>query len=195
MENTENTKKRILEAAEARFIQYGFGKTTMAEIAGDCSMSAANIYRFFESKKEIAAELANVCLTQTEESLRKVVQQKGLKASDRLEAFISELLQKSYDLCHKHTKINELVEFIHNERHDLIGRHREVKRSFIAEILAEGNRNGEFDEENIVETAELILKATLFFCYPGADGEFPIQELKRDAKAISSLLIRGLGKR
>ncbi len=47
----ETPREKIMEAAMARFSYYGFGKTTMAEIAKDCGMSAANIYRFFENKR------------------------------------------------------------------------------------------------------------------------------------------------
>ena len=37
----DEIKNQILDAAFARFGQYGLGKTTMAEIAKDCDMSAA----------------------------------------------------------------------------------------------------------------------------------------------------------
>ena len=45
---TEEIRTQILDAAEARFRTYGFGKTTMAEIASDIDMSTANLYRYFE---------------------------------------------------------------------------------------------------------------------------------------------------
>ncbi|NOQ82264.1 MAG: TetR family transcriptional regulator, partial [Methylophaga sp.] len=39
-----DTRSQILSATEIRFSQYGYNKTTMAEIAKDCGMSAANLY-------------------------------------------------------------------------------------------------------------------------------------------------------
>ena len=39
-----------MNAAWERFVQYGFVKTTMAEIARDCGMSAANLYMFQSNK-------------------------------------------------------------------------------------------------------------------------------------------------
>ena len=53
----EEIQQRILHAAEERFQQYGYNKTTMAEIARDCDMSAANLYRYFENKLAIGAAL------------------------------------------------------------------------------------------------------------------------------------------
>ena len=44
------TREQILDAAMNRIKHYGYGKTTMSEIAGDCGMSAGNIYRFFIKK-------------------------------------------------------------------------------------------------------------------------------------------------
>ena len=33
-------------AAKKRFTHFGYGKTTMAEVAADCDMSPGNLYRF-----------------------------------------------------------------------------------------------------------------------------------------------------
>jgi len=50
-----------MDAARGRFRTYGPGKTTMAEIAGDVGMSAANLYRYFDNKHE----LVEACVQQT----------------------------------------------------------------------------------------------------------------------------------
>ena len=63
-ETTEEIKHNILDKAFARFGHFGFGKTTMAEIAKDCEMSAGNLYRYFENKKEIGAGCAKRCMQQ-----------------------------------------------------------------------------------------------------------------------------------
>lgn len=54
----ESIKTQILDAAMNRFARFGFGKTTMAEIAKECDMSAGNLYRYYENKAEIAAGCA-----------------------------------------------------------------------------------------------------------------------------------------
>jgi AcrR family transcriptional regulator len=50
-----DARLQILDAAHRRFSAYGFGKTTMAEIADDVGMSAANLYRYFENKLDLGA--------------------------------------------------------------------------------------------------------------------------------------------
>ena len=49
----EETRERIMEAAEALFRRMGFPKTAVADIAAELGMSPANIYRFFPSKNAI----------------------------------------------------------------------------------------------------------------------------------------------
>ena len=49
----KDTRRLIVEAAECLFRQFGFQKTTVADIAGELHMSAANVYRFFAAKSEI----------------------------------------------------------------------------------------------------------------------------------------------
>ncbi|MFN9357805.1 MAG: TetR/AcrR family transcriptional regulator, partial [Alphaproteobacteria bacterium] len=50
----DTVRGNILEAARKRFLHYGYAKTTMAEIASDCSMSPGNLYRYFPGKLDIA---------------------------------------------------------------------------------------------------------------------------------------------
>lgn len=181
-----------MDAAEVRFSQYGFNKTTMAEIAKDCSMSAANIYRFFEGKKEIIAEMASGCLDEIEDVLRDVLRRPNVSASGKLEASILESLHKAHSLFTNRPRINEMVKYVHDERIDIINRHMEVKQSLIAEILAEGNRNGEFNVPDILFTAETILNATIMFQHPMFLNKCSLDELERAAKGITGLLLRGL---
>jgi len=195
MDTADDTKNRILHAAEARFRHYGFGKTTMEEIARDCHMSAANIYRFFKSKKDIAAEMASWCFAQSENALKNVVRQPGPTAAERVELFILHMLKINHELYSGQPKINELVEFIVSERPDMIEDHKEAKRSLLAVILADGERNGEFCEINVVETAETILKSCYLLAYPSFMVNMSYAELENFARSLARLILNGIKKR
>jgi len=54
------TRKQIIETAERLYRQYGYRKTTVADIAAELGMSPANVYRFFASKDAISAEVATM---------------------------------------------------------------------------------------------------------------------------------------
>lgn len=56
MTETE-TKTNILAAAEEMFMQHGYSKVTMEEIAAGLSISKKTLYKFFPNKKELLKEL------------------------------------------------------------------------------------------------------------------------------------------
>lgn len=191
----DEIKSHILDAAFIRFGRYGIGKTTMAEIAKDCDMSAGNLYRYYENKTEIGAECARRCFSQKEKLLREVLRRPNLTASQRLEVFVLETLHYIFGEFSKQPLLFELVMFISRERMDLVERHMGVQRSLIAEILAEGNKSGEFDATDVLTAAGMIQAATMKFNAPHFMNMFPLDQLEREAKGVVGLLIRGLAKR
>ena len=112
----DDLRQQILDAAENRFTQYEYGKTTMAEIAEDSNMSAANLYRYFQNKQEIAAECAERCMCTRNIRLREAALGPKLSASQRLHAFAIEAYNYNLEMTKDSPKINELVDFI-SEKH------------------------------------------------------------------------------
>jgi len=55
----DSPQEKILTAAEKRMLSFGYRKVTMDEIAGDLRMSKNTIYKYFQSKVEIAEWLLN----------------------------------------------------------------------------------------------------------------------------------------
>lgn len=190
-----DTKNQILEAAEKLLAYYGHQKTSMADIARDCDMSPANIYRFYTGKDDILAEIAGNLFRSVENKLREVLRSEDVSASERLEAIILENLRYLDIICPCQGKMDEAVEYIKRKKPDLFDQHLEAKRSMIAEILAEGNLRREFDVEDIVGTAELILNATFLCKCRWADRSPENVEIEKAAVGIVRLLVKGLTKR
>lgn len=191
----KQVRERILEAAEERFRHYGYHKTTMAEIAGDCDMSAANLYRYFENKQDIAAACACRCFVALETRLREVLRRPGLNSSQRLEAFILAMLWYTHEQASEYPTINELVESLSRGRRDLVHTREAMIRSLIAEILAEGNRTQEFSVPDVRSTSGTVVTAIAVFGLPLIMGLYALSELEEMAKDVAGLLVRGLAKR
>ncbi len=191
----DDTRNSIIEAAEARFEHFGYRKTTMAEIASDLGMSAANLYRYFENKEDIVATCASRCMTEHVALLREVVRKQDTSAPDRLEEFILETVRYTHDQTQGKPRINELVETITSERPELVHQKIEAMESMLAEILAHGNATGEFDIEDVVKTAKTVHATLVLFDVPIFVGLYPQEEYERIARAVSHLLVRGLAKR
>ena len=188
----EEIKELILEKAIERFIRYGFGKTTMVEIAKDCGMSAGNLYRYFESKFDIGVGVAQGYISKAEQILKDVVQRPGLNPTQRLETFILEKLKFMYAHIVEQPNAQDLVNYILDERWDLVEQHRNVQNALMTEILSEGNRTGEFKVTDAAQTASTIYAMTTKFRLPHFFKNVSLEELEQEAKAVVTLMIQGL---
>jgi len=193
-ETQDETRTRILDAAETRFRTYGYGKTTMAEIATDVGMSAANLYRFFENKLDIGAALAQRCFAERHKLLEAVVNEPELAAAERLEKFVLTLLRHTHDQFSAQPKINELVETIITHRQELVQNKIDSDQKLVASILQQGQQSGEFEIADIAGTAEAVRNATVKFCMPLFMCMYPLDEFERMAKQVVQLLLKGLQK-
>ena len=195
MEKADESRKRILEASETLFNHYGFTKTTMAEIAKECGMSPANIYRFFESKEDIVAEMANRHFRRVENALREVVRRPGLAPADRLEAFFLGMLHQAHNLTCCNEKMSDAVGFIQHRRAGMVDRHWDVVQSLLAEIIADGNKSGEFDSPDVIDAAGAVLKATSLFQAPQCLVQLSLKDLEESVRKVVSLIVNGLRRR
>lgn len=188
-------REQILDVAETRFRHYGYRKTTMVEIAQDVEMSAANLYRYFTNKQDIAAACVNRCFGSMETLLREVIGNSELSTAQKLEQFILTMLRYTHEQTAQHNRINEIVELIATKRQDLVLRKNEGLRILIAEILREGNQKQEFNIRDTDRTAEVVLTTTVQFMVPIFMNLYPLQEFERMASDVAQLLVHGLASR
>lgn len=194
-EDIETVRERILEAAGERFEQFGFGKTTMAEIAGDCGMSAANLYRYFESKHDIGAAMASRCLNDKTERLAAIVQDDVLTPSEKIESLILKDLHYTYEEWAGRPRVNELVDAVCQQRADLVNDYVETMQSMWQAIVQQGIDSGEFAPCDPAEAAEALKAATFMFDYPGAMTLCSLDVFERKAQLLSKLVLEGLRQR
>jgi AcrR family transcriptional regulator len=191
MENNEISAK-ILDAAKARFNFYGYRKTTMAEIASDCGMSAANLYRYFESKLDICAALASGCLAEKEVLLEQVVNDTAMTTQDKLPEFVLKMLHHTYHYFESAPKLGELVEVMTIQRPDIIAEHRQKKLALLTALLLQGEATGEFVFDDVSEAADAVHSAILLFYYPLTMSLYPLSVLEKKANNVCQLLLCGL---
>lgn len=184
----------ILDAAQARLLQFGYHKTTMAEIAVDAGMSAANLYRYFANKEEIAAECATRCMNERLDRLRLVAGEKDVSASRRLASYAVELLHDSHALAGADSKIGELVATITRQRPALVHKKMAVHHELLAAILQDGVDSGEFAIADVAGTAVDVYTTFVLFDVPLFVGLFPRAEFEARAAGVVRLLVDGLRK-
>ena len=185
---------QIVEAAHNRFRQYGYGKTTMAEIAADIGMSAANLYRYFKNKQDIIAECANRSMCERLDRLRVAIRKPELSAIERLKAYVLTDLVISQEMAENDEKINELVNNITLQRPDMVYSKIEAENAVIEEILSYGNETGEFAIDDISNTANTIHMSLVIFNVPTFMSLYSLEEFGEKAVSVIELIVSGLAK-
>jgi AcrR family transcriptional regulator len=193
--SSDQVAEAILAAALQRFDRYGYNKTTMAEIAADCTMSAANIYRYFHNKLDIAARLAVRCLAEEEQALAAILARADQPASERLRTLLSETLRYTHRLWSEHPRLNELVQAITDERLDVVKQHQSVKLAQLVQLLREGNSCAEFNVADPEHTARAILCATTMFDVPFFMHLHTQSEFEGMLEGVLQLMLQGILKR
>ncbi len=194
-ENKVNPADIILEAAVNRFSEYGYNKTTMAEIADDAGMSAANLYRYFKNKQDIAAECAKNWMCERTQVLKSVIRDTNLTAIEKLEQYVLATLEVSQNKANENKKVEEICSEIAKNRSDLVHDKIKNEQSLIMEIISYGNQTGEFDVDNVVETAATIHAMLVIFDVPMFMHLYTHEEYRKKANAVIKLLVSGLGKK
>ncbi len=190
---SEDTRARIMDAAETLFRRLGYAKTAVADIASELGMSPANVYRFFPSKIAIVQAICRRCLSELEANVWSVARARG-PASGRLERFFLEVLAYHKENLLQDQKVNDIVTVAMEESWDAILAHKEVQRTAIELILRDGMESGEFESVDPRETSMLIMRANVSFCHPilVAEGLQDGRDLETEARSLMRLLIRAI---
>lgn len=187
----DSMREKILDAAWGRLAHYGLNKTTMVEIANDCDMSAANLYRYFKNKNEIATACCNRAIIESSAELRKVVKTPNLNAKEKLKLYAIRLTELNRQRS-EGDNVGELVVNMTTHNADLIYKKISDHHSRIAEILAQGNANSEFDIDDIVKSAETVYTSLVVFDVPLFADLFSAEKYREMASEVVDLLISGL---
>jgi AcrR family transcriptional regulator len=191
---SEDTHMRILAAASQRFAQFGYNKTTMAEIADDCEMSAANLYRFFKNKLDIGANLACSCLDAKLMLIKDTVQQSQRPAADRLHDVVLQILSYTHGQWANDPRMNELVNAICDARMEIVNDYKSREHALLVELLEDGIHRNEFAVADVDDTAEAIATAITAFNLPLMMPLCSFEVFEKRAKSVVRLLLTGLMK-
>src|ERR1700733_14722432 len=118
----DDTRGRIMEAAEGLFRRLGFAKTAVADIAAELRMSPANVYRFFPSKNAIVEAICRRCLAEVEEKAWAVARAR-VPAGARMERLFLEILAYHKENLLIEQRVNEIVVFAMENMWDTIHVH------------------------------------------------------------------------
>ena len=153
---SNDKEELILNAAQRRFASYGYSKVTMDEIADDVGMAKASLYYYFPTKETI---FRSVIQYEQEEFLtqaKEVLAHSG-SASQMLVEYVRlrmKLTERLSNLSQIHQQAWHDVKPIFHELFKKFVRH---ELHYMAQILQEGKKSGEFHLEEPTKIASMIL--------------------------------------
>ena len=189
----DDTRARIMDAAEALFRRLGFAKTAVADIASELKMSPANVYRFFSSKNAIIEAICQRCLAELEDRAWAVARSRG-SAAERIERLVLEILSYHKENLLTEQRVNDMVLAAIELSWGAIRAHKEHMRMVFESILREGVEAGEFEPINSRETSRLLMISLVHFCHPVLVAQYlqDQEDLEADARAAVRFLLRAI---
>ena len=134
-------RNRILSAAKEQFMQRGYLKTSMREIADAVDVGVGNLYNYFENKDELFC----VILRPVSDALERMLQEHhGAKGADIMLICSEEYLKSAVDeyisLINKHGELMKIL-LLHSQgssletfREDYANRSTEIVKTWFAEM-------------------------------------------------------------
>ncbi|GEO86166.1 MULTISPECIES: TetR family transcriptional regulator [Alphaproteobacteria] len=183
--------RRILEAAERLFRHYGYGKTTVADIARDLGMSPANIYRFFDSKNEILQELCRSMLGAGHERALQIAAM-PVSAEERLRRFVEMEHRMTVETMMDAEKVHEMVIVAIEQNWDAIERHIDRMNDVVETIISDGIADGEFVAQDARVAARCFGASTLLLSHPQLVAQCLYKENRASPQELTDFAIRAL---
>ena len=194
--STEETRARIVEVGEALFRRLGFAKTTVADIAAELGMSAANVYRFFPSKHAIVEAICSRCLAEIDENAWAVARARG-SVPQRLDRLFQGIIRYHKENFIAEKRLHDIVLIAIEQNWQAILAHKQTVRNAIELVLRDGIESGEIEKIDPKETSEQLMRGMVCFCHPVlmaqtiADGH----DVERDGAAQLQFLLKAITRR
>ena len=185
------TPERILEVTEDVLRRFGLAKATVVDVARALDVSHGSVYRHFPSKASLREAVAKRWLDRANAPLAKIAEGSG-SAPVRLERWLRTMF------AIKHKKVSDDPEMfatylaLAQEACKVVKAHKDRLVDQIAQILADGVKQGVFQIADVKASARAIFDATSRFHHPAHAEEWSDPQLAARIDVLLALLLRGL---
>ena len=185
-------RDQIVAAANEHFSQYGYGKTTVSDLAKAIGFSKAYIYKFFESKQAIGEAICTNCLTEIVAAVEQAINVDGISPTERFRRLVKTLIATGVSLFFNDRKLYDIAAFSASERWPSSQVYDAQIKSFVLQIVREGRELGEFERKTpLDETVEAIHLALRPFINPLL-LQYNLDFVEEAPSLISNLVLRSL---
>ena len=186
----QEVRERIQGTALDHFLQFGFSKVTMNEIAEELGMSKKTLYQYFPGKEELLSEVVNRLHEETATKIEVLVNDKTMDfvrkfrgALDILSAFHAKMTPYFMSDMEKHAP--EVCKVTNDFKRDRI-------RNIMSRLVEEGIQKGIFRDDIDQELIVLIYAGALqHLLRPDTFNRLGLS-VTQIHKTIGSVIIEGI---
>jgi AcrR family transcriptional regulator len=184
-------RQQIVDAAHAHFSRFGYGKTTVADLAKAIGFSKAYIYKFFDSKQAIGEAICAQCLDKITTVARAEVTG-GKSATEKFRRLFNVIVNMSAELFFEDKLLYDIAEHSAEEKWDSSENYVVLTTEMLREIILLGRETGEFERKTpIDETCQAIMLVMLGFMNP-LMLKHNLDQLPEGPTQVINLVLRSL---
>jgi AcrR family transcriptional regulator len=184
-------RQQIVDAADAHFSRFGYGKTTVADLAKAIGFSKAYIYKFFDSKQAIGEAICAQCLEKIMAAAVAGIAD-ARKPTEKFRKLFSIITAKSVELLFQEKMLYDLAAYSATENWPSARTYLSHVEATLREIILLGREAGEFERKTpIDETCSAIMLAMQPFMHPLL-LEFNLDGLPETETQVINLILRSL---
>lgn len=184
-------RDQIVAAANEHFSRYGYGKTTVSDLAGAIGFSKAYIYKFFDSKQAIGEAICAGALTSIVQHAEQVIAD-AKTPTEKIRRLFSTVVADSVKLAFNDRKLYDLAGAACSEKWPPAVAYMDTLHGMVARIVTEGRHSGEFERKTpLDETSRAIVGAMLSFITP-VSLQYNLDAVPQLPNEIVALILRSL---
>jgi AcrR family transcriptional regulator len=184
-------RDQIVDAANQHFSTYGYGKTTVSDLAIAIGFSKAYIYKFFDSKQAIGEVICSQCLGGIFEAITEALS-KAKSPTEKFRILFKTIVAKSANLFFSDRKLYDIAAYSTTERWASIIVYEEKIMALLKQIILEGRQAGEFERKTpLDETCRAIFQVMQPFVNP-VMLQLNLDSLPDGPNEAASLVLRSL---
>lgn len=154
--DSEQTKRKILDAARLEFAANGYDGTSITSIAGNAGIAPSAIYHYFQSKEKLYTEVFEQTSTAIWESVTPSQESRTLLESMRQLLVDSRLLADKLPSYSNFLAALPIEARLHPEFSDLLQKRADYQDKTFRQLAKIGIQSGELDFLTENEATELI---------------------------------------
>jgi AcrR family transcriptional regulator len=184
-------RDEIVAAAHSHFRRYGYGKTTVSDLAKAIGFSKSYVYKFFDSKQAIGEAICGIRLKAIASDLQKIANAE-MPSFERLRSIFQTLSIHAQDISSRETKLQDMVLAAHRERWQPFADYDEALKCIVTKVLEDGRSSQEFERRTpIAEVSRAVLLLLEPFRNP-ASWTKGVDDLDDKALCLAGLVLRSL---